>query len=165
MLKTGPTKDQPIIRLQRIAHWCHRLRIPFIPKLITALIRLTCCCTLPAGAKLGRNVHLSHSGLAAMIHADCIIGDNVSIGTHVLIGGNTKDLGVPTIEDDVIVYPFAMIVGPIRIGKGAVISPQAFVCQDVPPGVTVRGQPAKVVGEARPVDAAMPPLRPFAVAK
>jgi serine O-acetyltransferase len=43
----------------------------------------------------------------------------------------------PTIEDDVIVYAEATILGNVTVGKGAVIGANAWIRESVPPGVTV----------------------------
>jgi maltose O-acetyltransferase len=52
------------------------------------------------------------------------------------------------IEDDVWIGHNATILKGVRIGSGAVVAPCAVVCDSVPPGATVSGNPARVVGEA-----------------
>jgi acetyltransferase-like isoleucine patch superfamily enzyme len=51
------------------------------------------------------------------------------------------------IEDDVWVGYNATIFKGVRVGAGAIVAPGAFVTRDVPPGVEVAGNPARVVGD------------------
>ena len=53
------------------------------------------------------------------------------------------DSGAPTIGNDVFIGAGAKIVGPIKIGDGAIIAPNSLVIADVPPGATAMGVPAK----------------------
>lgn len=66
------------------------------------------------------------------------IGRNVTLYQHVTLGvRNARDDGCPTIEDDVIVYAGAVIVGSVTIGRGAVIGANAVITQSVPAGAVV----------------------------
>ena len=53
------------------------------------------------------------------------------------------------IEDDVWVGYNATILKGVRVGAGAVVAPGAFVTRDVPPGVEVAGNPARIVSGER----------------
>jgi serine O-acetyltransferase len=53
--------------------------------------------------------------------------------------------GVPTIGDNVIIFPGAKVVGNIRIGNNVVIGANATVINDVPDNCVVAGTPAKIV--------------------
>ncbi len=88
---------------------------------------------------------LGYQGLGIVIHKDAVVGSNVHIDQGVTIGGNAKEVGVPTIGDGVYVGAGAKILGPIHIGKGAKIGANAVVLCDVPEGATAVGIPARIV--------------------
>ncbi|MGE5383747.1 MAG: serine O-acetyltransferase, partial [Omnitrophica WOR_2 bacterium] len=77
-----------------------------------------------------------------------IIGNNVRIYQGVTLGAKSFPLNAqgnpvkgiqrhPIVEDDVIIYANATILGRITIGKGAVIGGNVWVSEDVPPGTKV----------------------------
>jgi acetyltransferase-like isoleucine patch superfamily enzyme len=47
------------------------------------------------------------------------------------------------VGDDVAIGAHAIVLGPVRIGPGAIIGAGAVVTRDVPPGTTVAGVPAR----------------------
>jgi serine O-acetyltransferase len=73
------------------------------------------------------------------------IGPGVVIAPFVTIGLRAGVVQGPTIERDVIVGTGAKVIGPIRIGAGAQIGANAVVVDDVAPGATVVGAPARPV--------------------
>lgn len=75
---------------------------------------------------------------AAIIEADCIIMQQVTVG-------QTNTPGAPHIEHGVFIGAGAKILGPIRIGTGAAIGANAVVLKDVPPGATAVGVPARII--------------------
>jgi maltose O-acetyltransferase len=122
---------------------------------------------------LGRDVRIgrrSGIGLRARIATSCHIGDHVMMGPEVMIyslnhrfrspdlpmmdQGDAEDRPV-VIEDDVWIGARAILLPGVRVGSGSVVGAGAVVSRDVPQGVIVAGNPAKVVGPrvvAAPVD-------------
>jgi len=97
---------------------------------------------------MGKGVFFAHP-LGIVIGGDARIGDRVRfMGSNTV--GTAKDNGWPVIEDDVTVGCGARILGPIRIGRGAVIGANAVVLQDVPPGAVATGIPATIRIPNRP---------------
>ena len=82
--------------------------------------------------------------MSVVIHRDATIGDDVMIGSHVVIGGRSKQ-PVPIIGDRVYIGANACILGGIRIGNDAIIGAGAIVLADVPAGRRAVGNPARVL--------------------
>ena len=85
-----------------------------------------------------------HIGFHSSISHDCNIGDYVTIATGVRCNGNVY------IEDHAYIGSGAVIKQgtlekPLVIGKGAVVGMGAVVTKSVPPGVTVIGNPARIL--------------------
>jgi sugar O-acyltransferase (sialic acid O-acetyltransferase NeuD family) len=96
---------------------------------------------ITASARIGRHFHCN---IFSYIAHDCLIGDFVTFAPNVSCNGNV------VVEDDVYVGTGAILRQgapgkPLRIGKGAVIGMGAVVTKDVPPGVTVVGNPARIL--------------------
>lgn len=82
-----------------------------------------------------------------VVNPNCKIGKNVTLYQGVTLGGKRTGgrAGVPTIGEDVVIYPNAIVVGHVNIGAGATIAPGSVVVKDVPPGAVVAGNPARVI--------------------
>lgn len=137
----------------RVGHFLARLGIPVLPRVLYIVNRILFSVVLPPTATVGSGVKFGYSGLGIVVHARCVIGDRVSIGTNVTIGGRSGLLEVPVIGDDVVVGSGAKILGPVRVGRGAKIGANAVVLHDVPEGATVVGIPARIVHRAGRADA------------
>ena len=138
-----------VLFLHRIAYALHQWRIPLIPRLIYGVNRILFAVVLPPSVKMGKGVVLGYSGIGTVIHARAVIGDRVVIGPNITIGGKTPHWEVPVIEDDVDIGAGACILGPVRVGRGAVIGANAVVVHDVPPGAVVGGIPARPLRSSR----------------
>lgn len=133
-----------MIRVFRLANFLFEKGVPFIPTLLYALNRMIFSIALPPSVKVGRNVLFGYSGLGIVVHARCVIGNNVKISQNVTIGGRSGHLAVPIIEDDVEIGAGACILGPVTIGRGAKIGANAVVLINVPAGAIAVGVPAKL---------------------
>lgn len=134
-----------VLLLHNISHWLLEKHIPLLPRLIYGFNRILFSVVLPPSVVLGKGVVLGYSGLGTVIHARAVIGNRVVIGAGITIGGKTPHYEVPVIEDDVDIGAGARILGPIRVGKGAIIGANAVVVKDVPPGAVVAGVPARLI--------------------
>jgi serine O-acetyltransferase len=134
-----------MIHFYRLTRWLYVQRVPWLPRLIYMFNRIVFSVALPPSAQVGRNVVFGYSGLAITVHKHARIGNNVTVGPNVTIGGRSGLIPVPVIEDDVLIGAGACILGPVTIGRGAQIGANAVVLCDVPPGGTAVGVPARVL--------------------
>jgi len=98
------------------------------------------------GATIGRRFFIDH-GTGVVIGETAEVGNDVMLYQGVTLGGTSLEEGKrhPTLEDGVIVGSGAQVLGPHVIGAGARIGANAVVLEDVAPGVTMVGIPAKMV--------------------
>jgi sugar O-acyltransferase (sialic acid O-acetyltransferase NeuD family) len=83
-------------------------------------------------------------GDSVIVQSTVVIGYQVKIGSYVTINSFVFIGGGAEIGDDVVINPHATILPGVKIGKGAVIGAGSVVMKDVPPGVTMIGNPAKI---------------------
>lgn len=95
-------------------------------------------------AEIGPGLRIHHFG-NIFVHSSAKIGANCTLRQGVTIGNRHEGGGVPVLEDDVDLGAYAQVLGGIRIGKGARIGALSVVLQDVPPGATAVGIPAKIL--------------------
>jgi serine O-acetyltransferase len=134
-----------LVAIHSVAHWLLRHHVPLLPVLLTLFNRVVFAVQLPAATKLGRGVKLNYSGLGTVLHPRAVIGNRVQIGPGVVIGGRSEIWEVPVIEDDVQIGVGAKVLGPVRVGRGAIVGANAVVLHDVPPGAVVAGIPARIL--------------------
>ena len=131
----------------RIAHELLVLGVPLIPRIITEMAHSETGIDIHPGAQIGHHFTIDH-GTGVVIGATCIIGNNVKLYQGVTLGAKSFPLdeegnpikGIPRhpiLEDDVIVYSNATILGRITIGKGATVGGNIWVTEDVPAGVRI----------------------------
>ena len=128
----------------RLAHELHRLNVPLIPRILTEIAHSETGIDIHPGAQIGRYFTIDH-GTGVVIGATTVIGNHVKLYQGVTLGAKSFPLdengnpikGIPRhpiIEDDVIIYSNATILGRITIGRGAVIGGNLWVTDDVPAG-------------------------------
>jgi len=127
----------------RVAHELHLLGVDLIPRIITEMAHSATGIDIHPGATIGRRFFIDH-GTGTVIGETCIIGDNVRLYQGVTLGAKSfpKDeegmlvKGIarhPVVEDDVVIYSGATVLGRITIGKGSVVGGNVWVTRDVPP--------------------------------
>jgi len=85
------------------------------------------------GAEFGSIPKLPHGLNGIIISPDAKIGKNCTIFHQVTIGNDYRDIkNVPTIGDNVTIYPGAKIVGKVKVGNNVEIGANAVVTHDVP---------------------------------
>lgn len=131
----------------RIAHELLSLGVPLIPRILTEMAHSETGIDIHPGARIGSYFTIDH-GTGVVIGETTIIGNNVKLYQGVTLGAKSFPLdgngnpikGIarhPILEDDVIVYSNATILGRITIGKGATIGGNIWVTEDVSAGARI----------------------------
>ncbi len=137
------------IMTYRLAHELHALRVPLIPRIMTEHAHQRTGIDIHPGTQVGARFFIDH-GTGVVIGGTAVIGANVKLYQGVTLGAfsfdkdhngdlirNTKRH--PTIEDDVVIYAGATILGgDTVIGHGAIIGGNVWLTHSVPPGTHVR---------------------------
>lgn len=135
----------------RVAHELLKLGVPLIPRMLTEMAHSETGIDIHPGAEIGESFTIDH-GTGVVIGETCIIGKGVKLYQGVTLGARSFPLdeagnpikGIarhPILEDNVVVYSNATILGRITIGKGAVIGGNIWVTKDVPAGCHVVQRP------------------------
>ena len=133
----------------RIAHTLLAEGAAIIPRMMTELAHRRTGIDIHPGARIGKSFFIDH-GTGVVIGETTRIGDRVRIYQGVTLGALTVPKGEarpapgaqrhPTIEDDVVIYANATILGgETVIGKGAVIGGNAFITSSVAAGTKISG--------------------------
>ncbi len=143
------------IATYRIAHELYSKGVPLIPRIMTECAHARTGIDIHPGAKIGKNFFIDH-GTGVVIGETSVIGENVKIYQGVTLGALSfpKDergkiikggKRHPTIEDNVIIYAEATILGDVVIGKNAVIGGNVWIKESVPADVAVATPSADLV--------------------
>ncbi len=131
------------VTFQRIAHQLHLLGVPLIPRIITEHAHSLTGIDIHPGASIGERFFVDH-GTGVVVGETCVIGNNVRIYQGVTLGAKSFPLddeghpmkGIPrhpVVEDDVIIYSGATVLGRITIGRGSTIGGNVWLTHGVPP--------------------------------
>lgn len=127
----------------RLAHELYKLGVPLIPRMITEYAHSLTGIDIHPGAAIGECFFIDH-GTGVVIGETCIIGNNVRLYQGVTLGAKSfksDDEGNlakgyarhPIVEDDVVIYSGATILGRITVGRGSIIGGNVWVVDDVAP--------------------------------
>jgi serine O-acetyltransferase len=127
----------------RLAHELWKLGVPLLPRIITEHAHSLTGIDIHPGAQIGERLFIDH-GTGVVVGETAIIGARVRIYQGVTLGARSFPLdedgnpvkGIPRhpiIEDDVIIYSGATILGRVTIGAGSVIGGNVWLTHSVPP--------------------------------
>ncbi|HKK59602.1 MAG TPA: serine O-acetyltransferase EpsC [Salinivirga sp.] len=131
----------------RIAHELRLLEVPVIPRIIAEMAHSETGIDIHPGAQIGEGFAIDH-GTGVVIGETSIIGKNVKLYQGVTLGAKsfpqeedgTLVKGIPRhpiVDDDVVIYSNASVLGRITIGKGSVIGGNVWVTRDLAPNSRV----------------------------
>ncbi len=132
------------LSVYRVAHVLFELSVPLLPRMMTEYAHRLTGVDLHPGATLGRGIMIDH-GTGIVVGETAIVGNHVRIYQGVTLGAlyfPRDDTGAmvrstkrhPTVEDDVILYANATVLGgETIIGHHSVIGSNAWVTESVEP--------------------------------
>ncbi len=127
----------------RLAHELHLLEVPLLPRMITEHAHSVTGIDIHPGATIGDSFFIDH-GTGVVVGETCVIGRGVRVYQGVTLGAKSFPLdedgnpikGVPRhpiLEDEVIIYSGATILGRITIGTGSMVGGNVWLTRSVPP--------------------------------
>lgn len=130
----------------RFSHFAWRQGWRTLARFISHLAKIFTGIEIHPGAVIGERFFIDH-GTGVVIGETAVVGNDVTLYQGVTLGGTSLHKGKrhPTLLDNVIVGAGAQVLGPITVGEGARVGANAVVVNDVPPGVTMVGIPARAV--------------------
>jgi serine O-acetyltransferase len=131
-----------IIR-HRLAHSLYRLGASMIARIISEVAHAATGIDIHPGAQIGESFFIDH-GTGVVIGGTAIIGNRVRLYQAVTLGARRFEVDEsgalkkdyprhPIIEDDVVIYAGATILGRITVGRGSVVAGNVWLTQSVPP--------------------------------
>ena len=127
----------------RIAHVLYGLELPLLARMVAELAHGQTGIDIHPGARIGAGCFIDH-GTGVVVGETAVIGRNVRIYQAVTLGAKRFPRDAqghlqkgwprhPIVQDDVVIYAGATILGRVTIGRGAVIGGNVWVTEDVPP--------------------------------
>ncbi len=128
----------------RVAHVLYKLGAPLVARMISEIAHSATGIDIHPGAEIGESFFIDH-GTGVVIGETAVIGRRVRLYQAVTLGAKRFDKDEngmlvkgnarhPLVEDDVVIYAGATILGRITIGKGSVIGGNVWLTHSVPPG-------------------------------
>ncbi len=128
----------------RIAHRLYQLDLPLIARIVAELAHSDTGIDIHPGAQIGPSFFIDH-GTGVVIGETAEIGDHVRLYQAVTLGAKRFEVeedgslakGLPrhpVVEDEVVIYAGATILGRITIGRGSSIGGNVWLTRSVPPG-------------------------------
>ena len=131
----------------RLAHCLYLLELPLLARIVTELAHAATGIDIHPGAAIGSGFFIDH-GTGVVIGETAVIGQRVRLYQAVTLGAKRFPADAsgalvkglprhPIVEDDVVIYAGATILGRITIGAGSTIGGNVWLTDSVAPGSTV----------------------------
>ncbi len=145
----------------RVAHCLYELGLPLLARIVAELAHGQTGIDIHPGASIGSGFFIDH-GTGVVIGETAVIGERVRLYQAVTLGakrfptdadGNLQK-GLPRhpiLEDDVVIYAGATVLGRVTIGRGATIGGNVWVTHDVKPGAHITQAVSRHENGAEPV--------------
>ncbi|MBS1256366.1 MAG: Serine acetyltransferase [Deltaproteobacteria bacterium] len=144
------------VSVYRIAHFLHQRGVPLIPRIMTEHIHSKTGIDIHPGVSIGRGLMIDH-GTGIVIGETAVIKDQVRLYQGVTLGALSPQHSLanpdlkrhPTIENNVIVYAGATILGNVVVGEGSIVGGNVWLTHSIPPRSRVFLKDADSVQEER----------------
>ncbi len=128
----------------RIAHELYSMGLTLLARIIAELAHSATGIDIHPGATIGASFFIDH-GTGVVIGETAVIGERVRLYQAVTLGAKSFPVGEdgalvkgnarhPIVEDDVVIYAGATILGRVTIGRGSTIGGNVWITRDIPPG-------------------------------
>jgi len=128
----------------RLAHRLYTLGVPLLARIVAELAHSRTGIDIHPGARIGPGLFIDH-GTGVVIGETAVIGERVRIYQAVTLGARSFQMDEqgqirkgaprhPVVEDDVVIYAGATILGRITLGKGSVIGGNVWLTRSIDPG-------------------------------
>ncbi len=134
------------IAAYRVANALDKHEVPLYPRLITEHAHSQTGIDIHPSAQIGRSFFIDH-GTGIVIGETTVIGDHVKLYQGVTLGGLSPKASQhgtkrhPTIEDNVILYAGATVLGDVTVGEGSILGGNVWITESVPSNSTVYYKP------------------------
>ncbi len=131
----------------RVAHRLYELGVPLLARIVAELAHGQTGVDIHPGATIGAGFFIDH-GTGVVIGETAVIGERVRVYQAVTLGARSFPTDAsghplkglprhPVVEDDVVIYAGATVLGRVTVGRGATVGGNVWVTHDVPPGANV----------------------------
>ena len=131
----------------RLAHELYLLGLTLLARIIAEIAHSATGIDIHPGAQIGGSFFIDH-GTGVVIGETAIIGERVRLYQAVTLGAKRFPVGAdgalvkgaprhPIVEDDVVIYSGATILGRVTIGRGSTIGGNVWITRSVPAGSQV----------------------------
>ena len=137
------------VQAYRVSHWLWNKGRKDLSYFFQSRISEVFGIDIHPAAVIGHGIMIDHAH-SIVIGETAVVGNNVSMLHSVTLGGTGKqdDNRHPKIGDGVMIGAGAKVLGNIKVGHCSRIAAGSVVLHEIPPGKTVAGVPAKIVGTA-----------------
>src|SRR5215472_10167835 len=135
------------LQCHRIAHWLWQSGRTTLAYFLQSRVSELFAVDIHPAARIGRGIMMDHA-TGVVIGETAVVEDDVSMLHGVTLGGSGKEKGDrhPKIRRGVLLSAGAKVLGNIEVGEYSRVGAGSVVLKAVPPGCTVAGVPARVIG-------------------
>jgi serine O-acetyltransferase len=135
------------LQCYRVAHWLWRRERNALAQYLQSRISELFAVDIHPASRIGRGIFVDHA-TGIVIGETAVVEDDVSMLHGVTLGGTGKETGDrhPKIRRGVLLSVGAKVLGNIEVGEYSRVGAGSVVLKPVPPGCTVAGVPARVIG-------------------
>lgn len=150
----------------RLAHQLYRQGLPLLARIVAELAHSSTGIDIHPGASIGAGFFIDH-GTGVVIGETTVIGERVRLYQNVTLGAKRFPTDAqghlekgqprhPVVEDDVVIYAGATVLGRVTLGRGASIGGNVWLTHSVPPGAHITQ--ARADQAQSPVHASLSPV-------